>query len=212
MTSNFIESDIGYYKKTNTSLVFFGKKQGSLSAIKEQFPNLNFKNINQVHGDHCLEASDRLTEADAHWTNKKNTALIIKTADCIPLFLITNDTAIAIHAGWRGVANQITKKAISLTNLNNYQAYIGPHILKESFQVKEDCYQIFKSLDSHRPEYISKNNDHFYIDLQAYIKEQVSNSAKVISLNVNTNTHAELHSYRRDKAQAGRNISFCALL
>lgn len=212
MISSFTKIDIGYYKKTEHFLVFFGNNKSSIEAIKNNFPNLSFRNIKQVHGDICVKASGQTQEADAHWSTQSNAALLIKTADCIPLFLITKDKALAIHAGWRGVANQITSKSIKQIDLKNYEVFIGPHISKESFQTKEDCFDTFKNLSFHDPNYVTEILGHYHIDLKSYIEQQISPTAPVTDINIDTVSNTNFHSYRRDSLNAGRNISFCALL
>ena len=212
MTSDFIETVIGYYKQTDHALIFFGNKKSSIQNVKTQFPNLIFKNIKQTHSDICVKANDIPVEADAHWTIKKQEALVIKTADCIPLFLVSENIALAIHAGWRGVANLITKKAIAQTQIENYIAYIGPHIFQESFETQQDCYNIFKELNFHNENYVIKKNCRYYIDLKSYIKPQTEDAKFIFDVDLNTFTSNSFHSYRRDKQNAGRNISFCALL
>ena len=69
--------------------------------------------LKQVHGDALviparetpLPQSSEL-EADGHATREKGLALVIKTADCQPLFFAAEDgSAIAaLHVGWRGNA------------------------------------------------------------------------------------------------------------
>ena len=72
--------------------------------------------------------------------------LCVKTADCVPVLLYDtkNDTACAIHAGWRGTCDNICGKAVekmkSLYPDADVIAAIGPCILDCCYEVNEIVY------------------------------------------------------------------------
>lgn len=80
--------------------------------------------IKQVHGTHtvfspCIydidTVSQDMQEADGIATDKTNVGLIIKTADCQPIFLTekSGKYIMALHVGWRGNASHYIQKAVS---------------------------------------------------------------------------------------------------
>lgn len=93
-----------------------------LNRISSHFP-ITPKNIifmNQVHSDMVVKKLDKkpsFPKADGMITQIKGLALAIKSADCLPIFLFDNKNKVisAIHAGWRGTALKIVKKALKKT-------------------------------------------------------------------------------------------------
>jgi YfiH family protein len=72
----------------------------------------------QVHGDNLLwcKGSGAMhdDEADILLTDQAETALAVRTADCLPVLLTDPKTGIAaaVHAGWRGTAARVTQIAV----------------------------------------------------------------------------------------------------
>lgn len=87
-------------------------------------PLENFLVVNQVHGDNIFEikphgdyfSSREALNYDAIVTARTNLAICIKTADCVPVFLVDRVKKViaAVHAGWRGTALGITSKVARL--------------------------------------------------------------------------------------------------
>ena len=76
-------------------------------------------------------------------SKRKDLCLGILTADCAPIIILGQDYYGIVHAGWRGIVNDILLNAINLfkdqgeseTDLN---IFVGPHLKKDSFEVKND--------------------------------------------------------------------------
>ena len=110
--------------------------------------------LNQTHSTGAIN-HDQLTpellsseqgkppEGDASFTRQSGKVCVVMTADCLPI-LLTNrsgDFVAAIHAGWRGLCDDII--AQTLTQLGEYPhdevlAFIGPAIGAECFEVGTD--------------------------------------------------------------------------
>lgn len=199
--------------------VFFGTKKSAEIPIDLAFPNLSFSRLSQVHGDDIVEAaSDKLSTADSQYSSQDNLALSIVTADCLPVMIWspTTNTIAAIHAGWRGVANEITIKTIKkicAQNLNSVQVFIGPHIHQESFEVGRDVAEIVTRNRLYiRPHF---NPDKVYLSLSGVLIDQLTQLG-IINKNIhefkaNTFTSAEYASFRRKENPVGRQVSFIAL-
>ena len=123
----------------------------------------NLVSLNQIHSNKVYKISGipkkRLT-GDAMITNKRNIAISILTADCAPILIIEKKQKFvgAIHAGWKGAFKGIVKKTIQLLKKNGCSekdmiACIGPCIKKNSYEVKNDFFKLFKEKNNVRKTY-----------------------------------------------------------
>lgn len=220
---SFIETDLGFIKEQDNHILFFGKNSATLEKIKLAYPKFTFRGVTQKHTDICIPstADSFDTIADAHYTSELNVALIVKTADCQPILAFDKNLILAIHAGWRGVENQITSKSLLKANLNQGEIFIGPCIQQSSFEVdldvKEQLEKICKinrSLPDFKKAFVAKDNK-FYIDLTQIVLAEITAAGLNLTttlLPIDTLTDIKFHSYRRDKYNHGRNYSFIAKL
>jgi YfiH family protein len=223
LKSDFEKQDLGLFLKTERLFLFFGNRHGTRDGIEKKFPDLDFHRIRQTHSDIVIDSSEQIFEADAHYTEKKNTALFISSADCLPVLIFcaqTNRVA-SVHAGWKGVANQIVAKALNQLAATGsthkvFQIWIGPHILQKSFEVDLDVLKLLEAsaYNLDRKLYCEEKNNKYYVDLDQIVHSQIQHvanpSTAVEFLGIDTKTNNEFWSHRRDKAQAGRNLSFIA--
>lgn len=224
MPTPFQECDLGYTFKTDQVFGFFGNKRATQPEIEKAYPEFSFSKVKQTHSDIILEASPELKEADAHWTLEKKKALFISTADCTPVMIhekVSGKIA-SIHAGWRGVENQIVLKSLrslaASIDRPVFEIWVGPHILQKSFEVQKDVLDLLlaASYASNKDSQFAKTDSGFMVDLKSVITSQISSSNLSIqsnhSLDIDTKTDLRFHSFRRDKAASGRNLSFIVRL
>lgn len=173
--------------------------------------------LRQVHGDTIIPiiTDDDLTaykaapahEADAWLLGKAGWGCMILTADCAPLFVWDDKgrfVALA-HCGWRGVVAGLPGKIAAAVKDKagagaRLCAYIGPHINKCCFEVKEDVAARFGS-----SAVIHKDNK-IFVDLSAEIKSQLTKEG-IMSADIKHEqlarctccNKADFFSYRRDK-------------
>lgn len=222
---SFIETDLGFIKEQEQNLIFFGKNSATIDQIKQAYPDLTFRGIQQKHTDICVASTADSNEiiADAHFTTERKIALIVKTADCQPILIYdkNKNLILAIHAGWRGVENQITSKALLKCEIKQADIFIGPSIQQSSFAVDLDVKELLKNnckIDPDSKEFLNTfiaKDLKFHIDLSKIVIAEIKASgvdAKISSLAIDTLTDPKFHSYRRDKANSGRNYSFIARL
>ena len=222
---HFQECDLGFTFKNKDICVFFGKATCDLQSLRIKFEQFEFLQIQQTHSDIIVQAGPTLQIADAQWTGQRNKALIIRTADCIPAFIYSPQLGLisGIHAGWRGVENQIILKAIINVFARDarpaeIQIWIGPHILQKSFQVDPAIMlQLIKSSCGCRQTGIAISDaDKFLVNLRKIVESQVlsvsSLKTKFFDLNFDTKSDSRFNSYRRDGEKSGRNLSFICLL
>lgn len=203
---------VGEYFENEEIFCFFGNRHISFDVVKEAFSEYTFHQVKQVHGNHIIEApAKNLTEADGHFTNKKKLALAIVTADCLPVFYITKNFAVALHCGWRGIENEIITKSKVAIQEEILYAFIGPHIKYSHFEVGNDVAQkLFAAAQNYgREKVVHPYSDPSkkLVDLQTIAYLQL-NFQSVICSNIDTFDNLDWCSYRRDAERAGRNISF----
>jgi len=107
----------------------------------DQKPEFEVVKLKQVHGPHVVtyqEASIKELEADGMVlpsTFQKPAAII--TADCLPILIQGLKGYAFLHAGWRGLHNQIMNHSL-IHDLQPQSAYIGPHIKVCCFEVQPE--------------------------------------------------------------------------
>lgn len=210
---NWVETDLGFIQEIDQHLIFFGKNAADLDKISQVYPDITFRTIHQTHSDVCVLSSSTSQNADAHYTREPNIGLIVKTADCLPILTYdkSRNLILAIHAGWRGIENQITAKSLQQCDFTPSRIFIGPHILQNSFEVDLDVKEKLLKVFAQPNDQIFRHDHHkFCINLSAILENQLPIKPETLSLD--TVTDLRFNSYRRDRANAGRNLSFIARL
>lgn len=141
-----------------TSGEFFNYKSATLFFGKKHDKNLIplCTTVKQVHDNKVViieNIHENNIEADALVTRLPNVNLCVKSADCVPILLYSDNGIIAAaHAGWRGAASGIIQNTIDVMvklggNTSMISAFIGPCIRKESYEVNENVFYSFTNVD-----------------------------------------------------------------
>lgn len=210
---------LGWAMNGDRAFFFFGTRHGTREELTAAFPSFQFCFLKQVHGKAVVAADYNTTlEADAQFTIQPGLALISQSADCTPILLASDDLVCSIHAGWRGMAQNIIGAVHQkLPNFHPKLAAIGPHILSHSFEVGMDVkVQLDKASargsDHSKPH---SQSDKVFFDLAALAREQLNDSfgsgLKVSEYLRDTLTDLDFHSYRRGKTTPDRQYSFVVL-
>ncbi len=198
---------------------FFGGCDLPSEDLPELFPQYKFCFARQVHGQVLVKGDvSQRPEADALWTDQSQVALVVQTADCLPILLASTTHICAVHAGWRGLANPILKSvSCTLSDFQPAMAVIGPHIQRASFEVGADvASQLLASVSNPTPQLSAPaNTGKAYVDLNTLARLQLATffrlPPQVVSCDVDTKTDLRFCSFRRDAASAGRALSFVVL-
>ncbi len=169
--------------------------------------------LNQTHSDLALDLDNipqdlAIPNYDAAYTHEANKVCVVMTADCLPILLTDKHSSFvaAIHAGWRGLHNNIISKTIKACT-NKYEdiiAYIGPAICSKHYQVGLDVVDLFKQADI---KYLNFFKPHiaakFDCDLLAIAAYQLKNlnipQSQIFFSNKCTYCHNNMfYSYRKD--------------
>lgn len=123
----------------------------------------------QVHGARILASTTGggQGEADALVTDRPGIVLSIRTADCVPVFLVDpiRRTAGLAHAGWRGaVAGVVARTVAALAALygsrpGDLWAGVGPAIGPRSYEVGTEVASAFDGT------HVAPHGDRWHLDL-----------------------------------------------
>lgn len=190
--------------------------------------------VDQVHGDHIhhlseadLKAASPIAKADGIFVQgdffkSSKRPLLIKTADCMPVFLIDRESQAlaALHVGWRGLAQGIHTKLFrqGLMDPKTTWAWVGPSLGEENFEVREDMWSQFR--EAKDPQFFVPTPDPSVRKFNAwkFIETQLSALGVGLIYNVEEDTfsNTEYFSHRRSLKEGverkGNNYSWCQFI
>ncbi|MGE0267981.1 MAG: peptidoglycan editing factor PgeF [Candidatus Omnitrophota bacterium] len=176
-------------------------------------------NVKQVHGKEIIIVRGRgagTVEADGLITNLSGLPLVVRTADCLPVFLYDEKTPAVglVHAGWRGTKEEITAQAVKSmitefkTRPENMKAAFGPCIRAPRYEVGPEFLQ-------HFPREVTADNHRYHFDLALANQHQLIGQGvrpeNIYDCGICTFDDHNYHSYRRDGQGAGRILSMIML-
>lgn len=168
---DFSELSTGLEIQSGDILLGYGNKNLTLSELINKFSFIkNWARLDQKHTDICYQWTDadfkplleeHLSSNHLFFSsgpqgdslvyfnnenNKTSLGLVIKTADCIPIHIIDkHQRAVAIiHAGWKGIYNQIVPKTINhiLDISKNSNDHLNSYLSNDTNDLKKgDSYE-----------------------------------------------------------------------
>lgn len=176
-----------------------------------------FATVHQIHSDIVLNAGrcgGQLGQGDALVSNFAGLTVAVKTADCVPILLCDPKTRAvgAVHAGWRGTAENIVAKAVEKmasiygANPSDIIAAIGPSIGPCCYEVSPEVARRFGKWVPEWEQFSTPGN----IDLARVNRIQLEQAGvtSIWSAGVCTRCDRRFWSFRRQKENAGRMFSF----
>lgn len=173
--------------------------------------------LNQVHGDAIIELDEYpkddlpwTAEADGMVTALPGLCLVIRTADCVPVFAFDERNKLlgAVHSGWKGCMRDITGKLIRMMKVrgsipSDISLFILPSIGPDSYRVNEDVAR-------HFPQETIKKNDELFVDLWKSVERSALREGilpeKIFRADMCTLQNENYFSHRR--GDIGRNLNF----
>jgi YfiH family protein len=207
-------------------------------GIAHGFEGLGFElpksgyHLKQVHGIELVEITkgadpQLLAEADGLWTREPGLIIAVKTADCVPVLIQHPRLVMSIHAGWKGLAQDILGAACQVLAKENIpftdcKIGIGPCISLDSFEVGPEVIDQFRrgayALDDETLAWASSKgqSDRWHLDLglmTALRLREAGFKAEQLSVirSCTRKNPMVWHSFRRDGQRAGRNWSWIRL-
>ena len=185
---------------------------------------------NQVHGSDLVFArtagdsemvQQRASQgADGVLVEVPGVAALLCFADCVPVIVVSPTGRFAVvHAGWRGVDNLISVKAVEALaqadagevgqgSTSHLNVYIGPHIGPECFETGEDVHSRFRKKFGEACVF-----DSTHIDLAAALRIQLEGAGvspdRICDIGKCTVCcNDEFFSYRAQGGVCGRHAAF----
>jgi YfiH family protein len=150
-------------------------------------------------------------ESDGLLTAATGVGLVVWTADCVPVVLVSDRAVAAVHAGWRGCAAGIASAAVSrlqsvgATAPDEVRAYLGPAISAAHYQVGPEVIEALAATGVPSSAWLDGDR----VDLRSFLSSQLARLGveRVSTIGGCTFADPTLASYRRDGDRAGRQWS-----
>ncbi len=167
--------------------------------------------LKQVHGTAILDAAPENAgkEGDGWLLSTPGPAAAVYAADCVPLFLWSDDGRAAgvFHAGWRGTAKGMAAAAVAAFRdrlgipASRLSAAVGPH-------AGPCCYKVGAELEKEFPaSSFVRRDGALYLDLAASTRRQLveaglSEENAAVAAPCTISNPEDYFSFRRDKQDA----------
>jgi purine-nucleoside/S-methyl-5'-thioadenosine phosphorylase / adenosine deaminase len=174
----------------------------------------------QVHGNTAIRvreapaagAARDAGKSDILATQLPGVALVVQTADCVPIVLAGANSIAVVHAGWRGSAKNAAAAGVAALadfgeDPRSLLAFLGPSIRACCYEVGGEVAAQFAGEFSRR-----SCDGRFRLDLQAVNRSQLE-AAGVPAGNITAHPACTMcggerfASYRRDGSASGRMIA-----
>ena len=186
--------------------------------------------VKQMHGEDLVEVKDKnlkeAGEADGMVTSEKDIYLAVLTADCVPLLFVAPKQRVvaAVHAGWRGTMAGIAEKTARLLKTrygvepSELEVALGPSIGICCYEVKDDVAgPLMKRWGKLTTPSIAVRDGKSFINLRR-LNRDILRAAGVPGNQLfqvgpcTSCTPVDFFSYRRERSETGRQMSFVGWL
>jgi len=204
-----------------------GWKEGDFRK-REEWQGFRRLYLRQVHSDvihFILNVPNTSLRGDAMISALPRLFLIIRTADCLPVLLVDEKKRViaAVHCGWKGTLLRLLEKVVSGMKARfgsapaDILAAFGPSIAGGCYEVGEDVRSPFR--ENGFPDALFRSVPgrprKYFLDLREANRLQLLRQGvgdkNIFSIDVCSHCDRRFPSYRRDRAEAGRMLSFIAL-
>lgn len=235
-----------YYPYRDSLVIYFGEKDESVSLkeIKESRYSVVLQNIaqdheidtlvvlDQIHATNGFCVDDYARKQRSSWfekkgdflvTNQKNIALIVLTADCIPLVMydpVCHAVGL-VHAGWKGSYQGIVQETLQTmelqygTRTQDLICTFGPSARACCYEVSADFFRDFKLKYPDTTTFVQRGS-RWYFDNSLFL-QQILKKFGIITSNIYASSalcsicNLRFCSFRREKESAGRQVTMVAL-
>jgi YfiH family protein len=182
------------------------------TVLADYAPGASVADLHQVHGAvvDVVDSPDgrRRPDADGVVTSRPDVVLMVRAADCVPVLLADPVAGVigAAHSGRPGLAAGVvpaTVAAMRGLGATHITAWIGPHVCGGCYEVPAEMRDEVGAL---APAAVATTTwGTPALDLGAGVRAQLDElGATVVDVSRCTRESADLFSYRRDGARAGR--------
>ncbi|MFS3130265.1 peptidoglycan editing factor PgeF [Nocardioides sp. Bht2] len=193
--------------------------EANWSRLLDDFaPGSWLADMRQVHGNTVAVVGAGPAprpECDGIVTAMPGVVLAVRAADCVPILLADAEAGVigAAHAGRNGVLSDVasaTVAAMRELGATAIQAWVGPHVCGSCYEVPQ---QMQDEVVAAVPAAEARTSwDTPSLDLGAAVAAQLQKAGAAVSdVSRCTRESADLYSYRRDAADAGRHVGLITL-
>jgi hypothetical protein len=197
-------------------------------ARREEWKGFKLLFLEQVHSDvvHFIQkVPEKNLRGDAVVTGLPHLFLVIKTADCLPIFLVDEAKHViaAVHCGWKGTRQKLLEKVV-LGMRDRYDsdprallAAFGPCIGSRCYEVGEDVHRSFAAEESIDFLFCPApgRRGKYLLDLRKANRIQLLGlgvrEKNIFVVDICTHCDKNYLSFRRDKNKTGRMLSFIGM-
>ncbi len=145
-----------------------------------------------------------MSDSDGIATARRDIACVVRTADCVPIALVSAQAVAMLHGGWRGLAAGVVEegvRALRELGATDIQAAIGPHARVCCYETGDEVQAAFEHLGP-----AVRQGRH--VDLEAVsralLEQQEVREVHAVGACTICSPAGAFWSYRRDSASAGR--------
>ncbi|MBM3284769.1 MAG: peptidoglycan editing factor PgeF [Candidatus Aminicenantes bacterium] len=194
----------------------------------EEWTGYRLIHLKQLHSDiihTILDVPDTILRGDALITALPGLFLIIKSADCVPVLLVDEKKRViaAVHCGWKGTLLRLLDKVVSgmKTQFGSVPADIlagfGPSIGATCYDVGEEVRNAFRENGFPDALFLPVPGRplKYFFDLRKanilQLRRQGLRDENIFSVDICPHCDCRFPSFRRDRTNTGRMLSFIAL-
>ncbi len=219
---NFFSLNCAYNKKDSKQNV----EKNRLLVRKKFCAKKKIILMNQVHSNRIIIVNEKkigFQDADGIISRRNDISLGVLTADCAPIIILAKEFYGIIHAGWRGTFNGIIEEALNSfikkgESQKDISVFVGPHLRKNSFEVKNDFINTLKKSHIDIEKYICRTNSKFFFDFSKLLFDKLNsfNLQKVSLSRIDTfknpqNYFSYRYSLKKGIKNCGRQISLVSI-
>jgi len=186
--------------------------------------------MKQVHSDGIVELGEKIPkevgEADGMITRERGAYPGVLTADCVPILFVApkRKVAAAVHAGWRGTLAGIGAKTVRLFQEKydiaaaEIEAALGPSIGACCYEIQDDVARpLAAQWGALADSTMERREGKRFLNLRELNREILADAGmprtRIHEIGPCTScAREEFFSYRRERAETGRQISFVGWL
>lgn len=184
------ESGLKYFQFEFDNKVFLYSTKSGIDRFLEKYQPITLK---QIHSAIIVDIDNESKVYGDGLVTSKNKPIGVKIADCLPVYIFSNNKIAVLHCGWRSIIKGILTEAVNI--LNDYQYVLGAGIGPCCYEVKSDVARLYAGRYS---ESLIHRDDKIFLDLKKTVIKELGSKNLIADLDYCTKcTQEYFYSYRR---------------
>ncbi len=184
------EPDFKYFQFNYGDKIFLYSTKCGTEKFLERFKPVMLR---QIHSDIIVDIDQEQKTIGDGLITSENQCIGVKIADCLPVYLFSEERIAILHCGWRSIIKGIVKKARDI--LIDYKYVLGACIGPCCYEIKEDVSFLYQK---NYPEAVIRRNNKIFLDLKKAVNKALGQENLIADLNYCTHcASVYFFSYRR---------------